>query len=102
LVFVAISINPARILETPGLSGRAAESIAHFLQVFFVCTAAMIPSQPMPTLAGKILAIAALSWGIQVNAQIRYAKRRAGHPLTWLIMRIVQTQLAGVPFAVAG
>jgi len=34
LVFVAVSINLARILETPGLSGRAAESILHFLQVF--------------------------------------------------------------------
>ncbi len=95
------SINLARIIETPGLSGRAAESIVHFLQVFFVCTATMIPRQPMRALAVEILAIAALSWGIQVTTQIRYAKSRAGHPLLWLIMRIVQTQLAGVPFIVA-
>lgn len=101
LVFVAVSINLARILETPGLSGRAAESIAHFLQVFFVCTATMIPRQPMPALAVEILAIATLSLGIQVTAQIRYAKSRSGHPLVWLIMRIVQTQLAGLPFVVA-
>ena len=35
LVFVAVSINLARIVETPGLIGRAAESIAHFLQGVF-------------------------------------------------------------------
>ena len=33
LVFVAISINLARIIETPGLSGRAGDSILQFLQV---------------------------------------------------------------------
>jgi hypothetical protein len=101
LVFVAVSINLARILETPGLSGRAAESIVQFLQVFVICTAAMIPRQPMPALAAEILAVAAVSWAIQVYVQVRYAKSRAGHPLSWLIMRIVQTQLASVPFAVA-
>ena len=32
LVFVAVSINLSRILSSPGLAGRAAESIAQFLQ----------------------------------------------------------------------
>ena len=90
-----------RILETPGLSGRAAESILHFLQVFFVCTAVLIPRQSMATLGIEILAVALLSWAIQVATQIRYAKARTGHPLVWLITRIVQTQLASTPFIVA-
>ena len=100
LVFVAVSINLPRILETPGLSGRAAESILHFLQVFFVCTAMLIPRQPMKALASEIFAVALLSWAMQVTAQFRYAKSRAGHPLVWLIMRIVQTQFASIPFMV--
>jgi modulator of FtsH protease len=101
LVFVAVSINLARILETPGLSGRAAESILHFLQVFFVCTAMLIPRQPITVLAYEILAIALLSWAMQLSTQIRYAKSRSGHPRIWLIMRILQTQLAAAPFIVA-
>jgi hypothetical protein len=101
LVFVAVSINLARIIETPGLSGRAAESILHFLQVFFVCTAALIPRQPMIWLADEILAVALLSWAMQVTTQIRYAKSHSGHPRVWLITRILQTQLASVPFIVA-
>jgi hypothetical protein len=101
LVFVAVSINMTRIVETPGLAGRAAESMAHFLQVFFICTVALIPRQPATALAFEILAIALLSWALQVTSQIRYAKTRAGHPRLWLVMRIVQTQLSSVPFIVA-
>jgi hypothetical protein len=101
LVFVAVSLNLARVVETPGLSGRAAESILHFLQVFFVCTAMLIPRQTATVLALEILTTALLSCAMQVATQIRYAKSRSGHPLVWLMMRIVQTQLAGVPFIVA-
>jgi hypothetical protein len=100
LVFVAVSINLPRILETPGLTGRAAESILHFLQVFFVCTAMLIPRQQTTALASEIFAVALLSWAMQVTVQFRYAQSRAGHPLVWLIMRMVQSQLAGIPFMV--
>jgi hypothetical protein len=82
-------------------SGRAAESILVFLQVFFVCTATLIPRQPMTALGAEVLAVALLSWVLQGIAQIRYLKTRSGHPLLWLAMRIVQTQLASVPFVVA-
>jgi hypothetical protein len=100
LVFVAVSINLARILETTGLSGRAAESILHFLQVFFICTATLIPRQPMMALGIEILMISLFSWAMQLGTQIRYARSRSGHPLFWLSIRILQTQLASIPFVV--
>jgi hypothetical protein len=102
LVFVAVSINLAKIIGFPGLPGRAAESILQFLQVFFICTAALIPEQPVAALAVEIIAVALFSWVMQVVWQIRYAKSRSGHPPLWLIMRIVQTQLAAAPFFVGG
>jgi modulator of FtsH protease len=102
LVFVAVSINLTQILSVPGLPGRAVESILQFLQVFFICTAALIPRQPTTVLAVEVLSIAILSWGLQVATHVRYARSRSGHPLTWLLARIVQTQLAGIPFFVAG
>jgi hypothetical protein len=101
LVFVATSINLSRILRVPGLPGRAAESLVQFLQVFFICTAALVPRQPAVALAGEVFATALLFWAVQCLAQIRYAKTRAGHPLTWLVSRIVQTHLASIPFFVA-
>jgi hypothetical protein len=48
LVFVALSINLTRIVTFPGLPGRAAESMLHFLEVFLIATMALIPSQPGP------------------------------------------------------
>lgn len=101
LVFVAVSINIGRILETPGLSGRAAESIQHFLQVFFVCSAAMIPRQGALALASEILVSAAVLLVTQTVIQVRYSIRGYKHPRIWLSMRVVQTQLASLPFVIA-
>jgi modulator of FtsH protease len=102
LVFVAVSINLARILAFAGLPSRAAESIIQFLQVFFICTAVLIPRQPPVALAVEVLAIALLSWVIQIVGIIRYSRSRVGHPRLWLIIRIVQTQLASAPLLVGG
>ena len=62
LVFVAVSINLAKIISIPGLPSRAAESIVQFLQVFFICTATLIPRQPITALAAEILAVSLFSW----------------------------------------
>ncbi len=62
LVFVAVSINLPRIIETPGLPGRAAESMLQFLQVFFVSLAILIPQQPLTTLGCEAFFVAALAW----------------------------------------
>jgi hypothetical protein len=102
LVFVAVSINLTKIVAFPGLPSRAAESIIQFLQVFFICTAALIPRQPAVAVAIEILSVALFSWAIQVIAHVRYARSRSGHPRLWLMIRIVQTQLASIPFFIAG
>jgi modulator of FtsH protease len=101
LVFVAVSINLTRILNTLGLPGRVAEALVQFLQVFFICTAALIPGQPVTALAIEVLAIALISWSTQVTTQVIYARSRADHPWLWLVFRIIQTQLASLPFFVA-
>jgi hypothetical protein len=102
LVFVAVSLNLAKIMAIAGLPGRAGESILQFLQVFFVATVALIPEQPVIVLAAEMLLIAAVSWTAQTVSQIRYAKSRAGHPWSWLITRVLFSQFATIPFCVAG
>jgi modulator of FtsH protease len=101
LVFVAISINLMKIIVFPGLPSRAAESILQFLQVFFICTAAMVPGQSSTPIGTEILCIALFSWVMQLIAQVRYARLNTGHPKLWLIIRLTQTQLASLPFFVA-
>jgi hypothetical protein len=101
LVFVALSINLARIIEIPGLAGRAAESMLQFLQVFFVSSAVLIPRQPLMALGCEVFFVAALSWLGQVTSQIRYARARSGHPVKWLAQRVVTTHIASIPLLVA-
>ena len=102
LVFVAVSLNLSRIMNFPGLPGRAGESLLQLLQVFFISTAALIPRQPLTVLGIEVLLIVSLSWMAQTVGQIRYAKSRADHPWSWLMTRVVFTQLATVPFWIAG
>jgi hypothetical protein len=101
LVFVAVSINLQRVLSSPGLPGRAAESLAQFLQVFFVSTIALIPGQTAAALATEIVAVALLCWALQCGSQINYARSKSGHPKWWLVTRIAQTHLGSIPLFVA-
>ncbi len=101
LVFVAVSINLQRVLTSPGLPGRAAESLAQFLQVFFVSTTALIPGQTSAALATEIVAVTLLCWALQCVSQIKYARSKSGHPKWWLVTRIAQTHLGSVPLFVA-
>jgi hypothetical protein len=101
LVFVAVSINLARIMAVPGLPGRAGESILQLLQIFFISSMILIPREPLSTLASEIFLVALASWIFQVVGQIRYGRSRADHPLAWLLTRIVGSQLATLPFFVA-
>jgi hypothetical protein len=102
LVFVAFSINQTKIMEFPGLPGRAMESLLQFLEVFLVCTVALVPRQPERMLAIELLIISVIFWVAQVIGQIRYLRLRAGHPWSWFVYRFALSQLGSVPFLVAG
>jgi hypothetical protein len=102
LVFVAVSINIARIISIPGLPGRAVEALAQLLQVFFIASFALIPRQSAELLAAEILTIVVISLTGQIISQSRYARMRAGHPRLWLVTRIVFTVVATLPFCVCG
>jgi hypothetical protein len=102
LVFVAVSINLSRVLSVTGLTGRAAESMVQLLGVVIVSTTALIPRQAPIVLGTEILVLGVVLWLFQTVLQIRYLTSKTGHPLTWGIVRIVQTQLSTVPFCIAG
>lgn len=103
LVFVAISLNINRILSSPGLAGRAAESMLQFLGVFWIACAALIPRQPHQAFAIEVLAISALLWFAQSIGHIRYFRKRLpSEPWTWFFMRTIMSQIAAVPCFVAG
>ncbi len=102
LVFVAVSINLARILSIPGLPGRAFDALLQLLQVFFIASYALIPRQPAERLAIEILVTAVASIIGQTISQSRYARMHPGHPRSWLITRIIMSLAATIPLCASG
>ena len=102
LVFVAVSINLPRILSYPCLPGRAAESLCQLLGALIVSTTVLIPGQPMNPIGLELFAIGTLLWAIQTILQIRHVKSNPGQPWSWIVWRMLLSQLATLPFCVAG
>ena len=102
LVFVAVSINLTKIMEVPGLPGRAAESILQFIEVFFISTVALVPGQPPRFVAIEFLVLGIIFWAFQIAVQIRYLRVRSGQPWSWFVYRAVLSQFAAIPFCLAG
>jgi hypothetical protein len=98
LVFVAISVNLAKILAIPGLAGRAAESMLQFLEVFLISTVALIPGQSERALAVEVTVIAFALWFAEMAGQIRYLQQRSGYLWSWFVQRGILNQIATLPF----
>jgi len=100
LLFVAVSINLARILEFPQLPMRVAESLVALLSVLVVTTIGLVPEQSMQAAGAQIAVAALLSWGFQLYALVRsYAndQKYGKYPL-----RFFFNQVPALPFAFAG
>src|SRR5271163_1087377 len=102
LVFVAASINLARIVSTPALPGRVLESVVQFVQVLFISMLMTLPRQSSATLAVEVLTVAFLSWAFQMIAFAKYHRAHLGNPRWWLVARMALAHLAVVPFFVVG
>jgi hypothetical protein len=102
LVFVAVSINLARILSIPGLPGRAFDALLQLLQVFFIASFALVPRQSAELLATEILVIGVVSLIGQMISQTRYARLQPGHPRAWLVTRIIMSLASTVPLCASG
>jgi hypothetical protein len=100
LLFVAVSINLTRILSFPDLPGRAAEALALLSGVLAASTLGLVPGQPRIWLGTELLVIAVLVWAITSVIQLR-APRTAHATRTRMVMRLVGTQFATIPFVVA-
>ena len=102
LVFVAVSINLTRVLKLPGLIGRAAESLMQLFVVVIISTNALIPGQNSATLGAKTLALGGLLWVVETGLHIRFLRGKPTKWRRWVILRILQTQFANIPFCVCG
>jgi modulator of FtsH protease len=100
LLFVAISINVAKILEYQSTVTRAAEALLLLLSVLFACTFALTPGQPDRALGLELLGVGVILGSTTLTLQIR--QKSTGQPRWWLWNRILVCQVASVSYCVPG
>jgi hypothetical protein len=101
LLFVAVSINLAKVLQYPHLPGRAAESLSALVAVLLVAMCGLVPGQSMRVFGIEIVSIGVLAWVFPIVLQLH--KPRQDNALRrWMINRVVLTQLSTLPIVVAG
>jgi hypothetical protein len=98
LIFVAVSINLARILEFRGLPERAAETIVQLLGALTISLIALVPGQSALVLGVELAVAGTILWILQTRLQLRSLKDNDRRP----IISIALAQLAAVPFVLAG
>jgi hypothetical protein len=101
LIFVALSVNIARILEFEHLPARAAGAIGALMLILTAGLAVLAP-QPPAFLGGEVLALTAMAWWLQIASgrSSGQANRKYGRPTHEHIVEIVTGQAQMAPFAV--
>jgi hypothetical protein len=102
LLFVAVSINLAKVLQHPGLPGRAAEAVGLLVGVLVACTLGLVPGQSRTVFGAELLATGLLSWSIQFGVHLHAARQGLGPSTAVLIGRIALAQAAVFSMPIAG
>jgi hypothetical protein len=62
----------------------------------------LIPGQSAAAIAAELIVPSMLLWAVQMNVQLRNIGKNRDHPKRWFVQRMALTQLATLPFAIAG
>jgi hypothetical protein len=102
LLFVAVSINLARMLDAArGLPARSAETLATLLLVVVSSALALIP-QSTRVLGLEIVIVVVPMLVLTVRSQLSHRRRNRADPLLWTVSRMTATAVATIPYTVAG
>jgi modulator of FtsH protease len=104
LVFVAVSINVQRILASPSLPARAAETLMIFMAVLVIAICGLVPGQGTAWLGAEIGATSLFAWTAAGHRHLNAYRHPNLEPLArrWLWVRVLAAQAATVPFMIAG
>ena len=102
LVFIGISINLAKIISSPAITKRAAESIVQFMGAFIVSITLLIPGRTLRSAGEELLFVGLFLWLSQIIFQIGTSLRSTGHSRFRFMVRVSLGQMATVPFVLAG
>jgi hypothetical protein len=101
LLFVAISINLQRIVDLPGVAGRAGETIITLGATLAVTLAALMPHLSDARLGVVIGVIMIPAWAAPIAIQITSLRHRAFYRHSHEAIRAALHQLATLPGVIA-
>lgn len=101
LIFVAVSINLARIIALPGVSGRAVDALGLLFALVAAALFGLAPGQPAISFASELLVIGALTALPLLALQLRDA-RRPELRRRWVFVRMASSQLGPLLMIIAG
>jgi modulator of FtsH protease len=97
LAFVAISINLAKIIELPGVSGRAAETIILLSGTLAGSLVALVPHLTSRQLGIALLFTTVPTWALPVWILVRSVFTKTYYRVPHAIIRAVLIQVAALP-----
>jgi len=102
LVFVALSINLNKIIELPGVAGRARDAVLLIASVLLGALMALIPGQTPHRLGLMYLALWVAAGVFPASVQIRALFRRDYYRLVHAVWRLGLHQAATIPLLLSG
>jgi hypothetical protein len=101
LLFVAVSINVGKIIEYPGVAGRAGEALALLMGVVLIGTFGLAPNQSPRLMGTEFLVVGGMLWLMSVLMHLGQLRGRR-RPLWWLASRALLCYCATLSICVAG
>ena len=100
LIIVAMSVNIQRIIELPGMTSRAAVTIATLILIVISVSAALIPGQPLAILGLEILLFAAGTMVMLIRSAVAMLRAAGPDYRTVTVVKVVLTAIQILLFAI--
>nr|WP_295933022.1 hypothetical protein [uncultured Dyadobacter sp.] len=102
LIFVGVSLSLNKILDIGWLTGRAMEALVLLVGVLIAGVICLVPRQT-PTIVGiEILITGGVIWGMTFFLDLRMLRQVERNYKRYYLLNILFTQLAVLPYLVAG
>jgi hypothetical protein len=102
LIFVGVSFSLTRILSIAKLPDRALESLILLVTVLVISALCLVPDQSAQVMGIEVLVIGFLSWVITLKLDLGILRKTEVKYKRYYVLNIVFTQLAELPYIVAG
>lgn len=102
LIFVGISINLNKLLSMPSLPDRGLESLILLLNILIISALSLFPGETMQVLGIEYLCIGGFTWLFLLFLDVRIWRRTQHEYKRHAVQNVIFSQLASLPYILAG